>query len=276
MSWEEVWEVLKNWLLNTGIRLVISIIVLFVSFKLINFLSRRTLKRIEKRSAAKTKNFDKTIANTFAYAIRIALKVLIILAIVAYLGFDVSAITAVIASTGVGVGLAINGALSNLAGGILLLVTRPFKEDDYISANGFDGTVEHIRLCHTVIRTPDNKVVYLPNGTLSSSTVTNYSVKDVRRVDMNFSIGYEADYEKAKRVIGEIFDKHELILKDPSPMVRVSEHGESSINLVARCWTKNGDYWTVKFDVTEAVKTAFDENGISIPYPQLDVHMKND
>ena len=272
MTWEEVWTTIKTWLLSTGIKIVVALIVLFVSFKLIDFLAKRISMRIAKKSIEK--KIDKTIAHTVSYIIKIVCKVIVVMSLVAYLGIDVSGLVALIASTGLGIGLAINGALSNLAGGILLLVTRPFKEDDFITACGHDGTVESIRLCHTVIRTPDNKVVYLPNSSLSSGTIMNYSEKPIRRVDMTFSIDYSEDYEKAKTVISKVFDDHPLVLKDPAPMVRVSEHAESSINLVARCFVKNEDYWTVKFDVTEAVKTAFDQNGISIPFPQLDVHIK--
>ena len=274
MTWEEVWAVIKDWLLATGVKIVIALVVLVVSFKLINFFSKRTLKSIEKKSKAKGNHFDKTIANSLAYGVKIVLKILIVLCLIAYLGFNVSSLTAVIASTGVGVGLALNGALSNLAGGILLLVTRPFKEDDYISAGNFDGTVEHIRLCHTVLRTPDNKVVYIPNSTLSSGTVVNFSEKPVRRLDLNYSIDYGEDFGRAREIILKIFEEHELVLKDPAPMVRISEHAESAIVVLARCWVAKDDYWTVKFDMNERVKAAFDSNGVTIPFNQIDVHIK--
>lgn len=272
MTWEEVWTAIKTWILSTGIKIVVAIVILFVSFKLINFFAKRLSKRIAKKS--KEKKIDKTIANTVSYIIKIVCKVIVVMSVVAYLGIDVSGVTALIASTGVGIGLAINGALSNLAGGILLLVTRPFKEDDYVSACGHEGTVVHIRLCHTVIRTPDNKMVYIPNSSLSSGTVVNFTETPTRRLDMAFSIDYSEDYNKAKKIIADIFERHELVLKDPAPIVRVSEHAESSINLLARCFVLNENYWAVKFDVTEEVKTEFDKNGISIPFPQLDVHMK--
>lgn len=272
MTWEEVWTEIQQWLLQTGLKILIALVILFVSFKLIDFFAKKIGKSIEKRSAQK--KIDKTIANTVSYIVKIACKVIVVMSLVAYLGIDVSGLTALIASTGLGIGLAINGALANLAGGILILATRPFKEDDYISALGSDGTVEHIKLCHTVIRTPDNKTVYLPNSSLSSGTIVNYSEKPIRRVDMEFSIDYAEDYRKAESVILKIFDKHDLVLKDPAPVVRISDHADSAIKLVARCWVNNPDYWTVKFDVLEAVKSAFDENGISIPFPQLDVHMK--
>ena len=187
---------------------------------------------------------------------------------------DTSGLAAVLASLGVGAGLAINGTLSNFAGGILLLITRPFKVDDYIEAAGYSGTVEEIMIVNTKLRTPDNKVVFIPNGTLSTTSIVNYSAKDTRRHEFVFSISYKEDFEKAKAVIKQICTDHPLVLETPEPFVRVSKHNESSVDLTARVWVNKEDYWTVNFDVLEAVKKAFDENGIEIPYRQLDVHMK--
>lgn len=271
-SWADLWAIVRTWVLNTGIRLVIAIVVLIVSFSLINFISRRIVKKIEKKMEKKKAN--KTVVNTLAYAFKILFKTVIVISLIAYVGIDVSGITALIASTGVGIGLAINGALSNIAGGILLIITRPFSEDDFINANGVEGTVEQIKLCHTVLRTPDNKVVYVPNGTLSSGTITNYSVNDNRRLDVEFSIAYSADFDKTREVVLAICNSEKRILKDPAPQVNISEHAQSSLNLFARVWTNKNDYWPVKFDLLEKIKKALDENGIEIPFPQIDVHMK--
>lgn len=216
------------------------------------------------------------MTSTLMYVLRIVIKVLIVVCLVGYLGIDTSGLTALIASFGVCFGLAVNGAVSNIAGGVLILITRPFRIDDFIDAEGHSGTVEDIHITHTKIRTGDNKVIYIPNGTLSSGTVVNYSVKEVRRVDLTFSIAYNDDFEKAKAIIMDICQAHELILKDPAPFVRVSEHSASSINIVTRVWTKQADFWTVHFDLLESVKTAFDKNGIEIPFEQLDVHVKKD
>ena len=271
-SWADLWAIVRTWVLNTGIRLVIAIVVLIVSFSLINFISRRIVKKIEKKMEKKKAN--KTVVNTLAYAFKILFKTVIVISLIAYVGIDVSGITALIASTGVGIGLAIHGALSNIAGGILLIITRPFSEDDFINANGVEGTVEQIKLCHTVLRTPDNKVVYVPNGTLSSGTITNYSVNDNRRLDVEFSIAYSADFDKTREVVLAICNSEKRILKDPAPQVNISEHAQSSLNLFARVWTNKNDYWPVKFDLLEKIKKALDENGIEIPFPQIDVHMK--
>ena len=247
---------------------------MIVSFSIINWLSKKIAKRADKKVES-NKKIDKTIYRTLSYVAKVGLKVLVVIALIGYVGIDTSAITALIASLGVGVGLAINGTLSNLAGGILILITRPFKDDDYIDACGYSGTVEDIRICHTKLRTTDNKVIYLPNGKLSTSEIVNYSEKDLRRVDLTFSISYSDDFEKAKKVIEEVWNQNELILKDPAPSVRVSAQSASSIDLTAKVWCKNEDYWTVNFDMIEQVKTAFDQNGIQIPFNQLDVHIKN-
>lgn len=274
MDWQQVWQTVQNWLTTTGIKVVISIVIMIVSFSIINWLGKKIAKRADKKVES-NKKIDKTIYRTLSYVAKVGLKVLVVIALIGYVGIDTSAITALIASLGVGIGLAINGTLSNLAGGILILITRPFKDDDYIDACGYSGTVEDIRICHTKLRTTDNKVIYLPNGKLSTSEIVNYSEKDLRRVDLTFSISYSDDFEKAKKVIEEVWNQNELILKDPAPSVRVSAQSASSIDLTAKVWCKNEDYWTVNFDMLEQVKTAFDTNGIQIPFNQLDVHIKN-
>ncbi len=274
MDWQQIWATVQNWLTNTGIKVVIALVILVVSFSLINWLGKKIAKRGKKLE--ESKKVDKTIYKTLSYVTKIALKVLIVIALIGYLGIDTSGVTALIASLGVGVGLAVNGTLSNFAGGVLILITRPFRVDDYIAACDHEGTVEDILICYTKLRTTDNKVVYLPNGKLSTTEIVNYSEKDMRRVDIVYSISYSDDFEKAKSIIMEIAEKHELIVADPAPTVRMSAHSSSSIDLSAKFWCKNSDYWTVKFDMLETVKKAFDENGISIPFNQLDVHVKND
>lgn len=266
-------ETVLSWCLSTGIKIIISLIVLAISFRIINVVSRRLEKKF--RSSEK---HDKTIVKVLSYIGRVGAKAIVVICLIGYLGIDTSGLTALVTSLGVCAGLAVNGALSNLAGGVLIIFTRPFKLDDYIEVegSGVAGTVEDIQIVCTKLRTPDNKVVYVPNGTLSNSNIINYSEKATRRVDFVFSIAYENDFEKAKSIVIDICSSHELVLSDPAPMVRISEHGPSSINITARAWTNNNDYWTVKFDILEAVKRAFDDNGITIPYNQLDVHVKKD
>ena len=269
MLWDFAGDAL-HWIITSGIKAVLAIVAILISFKIINKVARAIEKRGDHPKA------DKTLMRTLAYILKIALKCLIGVVLIGWLGIDTSAITALIASFGVCIGLAVNGAVANIAGGVLLLVTRPFKVDDYIEAQGASGTVQDIHLTNTVIVTPDNKVVYLPNGALANGNIINYSVKDMRRVDLNFSIAYENNFEKAKGIIEGICLSHELVIKERGFTIRVSEHAQSAINITTKVWVKRADYWTVYFDLLEGVKSAFDKEGITIPYNQLDVHVKND
>lgn len=261
-----------SWCLDTGIKIIISLVILAVSFRVINVISRK----LEKRFQGNGKH-DKTIVKVLSYIGKVGAKILVVICLVGYLGIDTSGLTALVTSLGVCAGLAVNGALSNLAGGVLIIFTRPFKIDDYIEVEGCDvlGTVEDIQIVCTKLRTPDNKVIYVPNGTLSNSNIINYSEKPTRRVDFNFAISYDNDFEKAKALVMKVISTHSLALSDPEPMVRVAEYADSSVMITARVWVNNADYWTVRFDILEAVKKTFDENGITIPYNQLDVHISN-
>jgi small conductance mechanosensitive channel len=196
--------------------------------------------------------------------------------LIGYLGIDSCGITPRIASFSVCIGLAVNGALSNLAGGVLILLTRPFRVDDFIEAQGVSGTVADIHITSTKIVTGDNKVIYVPNGTLANGNIINYSEKDTRRVDLEFSISYSADSEKAKAIIADIFEKHELILKDPAPFIRLTQMADSSLNFTIRVGTESANYWAVTFDLNEGVVAELQKNGIEIPFPQLDVHVKKE
>lgn len=270
MDWQALLNSVVNWATTVGVKILIALVVLFISFKVINVVGRKIEKTAEK------KNADKTIMRTIAYIFKIGMKVIVTICLVGYVGIDTSALTALVASLGVCVGLAVNGALSNLAGGVLIILTRPFRIDDFIEAQGYSGTVEDIHITNTRLRTPDNKVVYIPNGALSSGSVVNYSLQSTRRVDEVFSISYAADFNKAKAILAELYENHPLVLKDPAIFIRMSEHAASSINITVRVWVNSADYWTVKFDMLEAVKERFDAEGIEIPFNQMDVHIKND
>jgi small conductance mechanosensitive channel len=271
MDWKSLLQSIVNWCTSAGLRLIIAIIVMVIAFKLINKLA----KVIEKRNDSK-KYMDKTIFRTLVSAGAFILKVLVALCLINYVGINTSGVTALIASLGVAAGLALNGALGNVAGGILLLVTRPFKVDDFVDINGTAGTVEEINLTATKVRTNDNVVVYVPNGTASTSTIKNYSEKQLRRVDHTFTIGYDNDLDKAKAVIEMVLNYNEKVLKDPAWQVRVIAHTERGLELVCRAWVEAADYWDVYFDLLEQVKMAFDENAIEIPYSQVNVHIKQD
>lgn len=259
-----------GWLTTSGVRLVLAVVVMLVSFKIINVIAGK----IER--TGDNGKLDKTLARTFAYIFRIFSKIITVICLVGYVGIDTSGIAALLVSVGAGVGLALNGALSNLSGGILIIVTRPFKVDDFIEAQGYTGTVEDIHITNTKVRTPDNKVIYIPNGPLSSGNIVNYSVKETRRVDIKIAIPYTENFERARAIILDVCRGNEYVLSDPEPLVRMTEHGTSSVNLIARVWVLNANYWSAYFDILEGVKCAFDREGIVIPYNQIDVHLKND
>ncbi len=271
IDWEQFWTNLVNWASDTGIKIIIALIILIVSFRLITVITRKTSKRLIEK-----KKMDKTLVSTLFYVLRIALKIVVLTCLIGYLGIDTSGLAALIAALGVGIGLAVNGALANLAGGVLILITRPFKIDDYVSAGGFEGTVEDIHIVYTKIRTNDNKVVYAPNGPLSSSTIINYSEKELRRVDLNFTIERKEDYKKAEEIILEITNAHEKVKKTPAAMSRILEHNINGTTLVLRAWCNNADYWDVFFDLQESIKKGLDDNGIIMPNNQVDVRVKND
>lgn len=264
-------DAIINKVVSVGIKVAIALAILFISFKLINLLAKKLEEKLHKKS-----KIDKTIFSTATYAIKILLKILVVVCLIGYLGIDTSGITALIASLGVGFGLAVNGALSNLAGGVLLLVTRPFKIDDYIEAEGVGGTVEDIRITFTRLRTPDNKVVYIPNGKLSADTIVNYSEKPTRRLDLTFSVAYGADLSLAMEIISRLIKENPLALADPEPDIKIANYADSAVEIIARPWVASNDYWQLKFELLEAIGREFRQAGIEIPYNQLDVHIKND
>ena len=270
MNWKEILDTVISWATHTGIKIIVAVIIWFVSFRIINRVSRRIQKKGD------SGKYDKTLTKTLAYIVKIGAKVIVLVCLVGYLGIDTSGITALLVSAGACIGLALNGALGNLAGGIIIIVTRPFKIDDFIEAQDVSGTVEDIHITCTKIRTPDNKVVYVPNGALSSGNIINYSEKETRRVDMVFNVAYTADTEKAQALIKGEIEKNELVLSDPEYFIGITEFADSSIDITARVWVKSSDYWTVKYALMSSVKRTFDDNGIEIPYNQLDVHIKND
>jgi small conductance mechanosensitive channel len=218
---------------------------------------------------------DETLARVGSQALRICLKIIILVCLVGYVGIETASITAVIASLGVGISLAVQGTLSNFAGGVIIIVMRPFKIGDFITSSGESGTVEDIKLFYTHIVTTDNRAVVIPNGTLANNVIVNASAKDTRRCDITVSAAYGSDIEKVKEVISKVCADNELIFKDPAPFVMLSKMGESSLDFVVRAWCKKEDYWTVNFYLLDSIKKAFDANGIEIPFNQLDVTIKN-
>jgi len=198
--------------------------------------------------------------------------VALIISIAGMVGIEMTSFVAILGAAGLAVGLAMQGTLQNFAGGVMILLFKPYKVGDFIDAAGHMGTVKEIQIFNTILNTPDNKIIIIPNGTLANSSMTNFSTMETRRVDFSFGIGYGDDFEKAKAIIQDIISKDERIHKDPKPFARVGELADSSVNITTRVWV-NADYWDVHFDMIENVKKRFDAEGISIPYPQMDVHL---
>ena len=266
---EALKETVAGWA-TTGAKVIVALIILLIAFKLINAVARKVEKKLLEAG-----KLDKTLVKALTNIVKIALKVIVVISLAGFLGIDTTGLAALGAALGVSAGLAVNGALSNFAGGALLLVTRPFKIGDYISAQGYEGVVEDIRIVNTKIVTVDNKVVYLPNGALSSGSILNFSEKDLRRVDHVFSVGGN-DPEKVKEIILKVCGECDKVLQDPAPFARESDYGAGNgVKVTLRAWAKTGDYWDVYFDLLEKINAAFDANGIVIPFNQLDVHVKN-
>lgn len=268
--WKNVLDKVLKWLASTGVKFVLGLIVTFCALKIVGAISKKIYKKLL------SKNADKTIAKVIFNILSKGLKFLIVIMFLGYIGIETASITALIASLGVGIGLATQGALSNLAGGILIIITRPFKIGDSITASGQSGTVEDIGIFYTQIVTADNVVILIPNGGLANGVVVNKSVKDTRRVDEVFSISYEADFLKAEAIIIDVCSRNDLIFKDPAPFCRISNHAASAIELTTRVWCKAEDYWDVHFYLLEEVKKALEMNNIEIPYNKLDVKLTKD
>ncbi len=268
MDFQSVLNYLVQLATSFGIKLLVAIVVLVVGAKLI-----KTVKKFIK-SSTKLDKLDVSLRSFLGNFSGIALYTLLFITLAMILGIPTTSFLTVLASLGVAIGLALQGALSNFAGGIMILLFKPFKVGDYIEAAGEAGTVAEISVVYTVILTLDNKRITVPNGTLTNSVIKNYSAEPLRRVDMTFNASYKNDVDEVKEVISVVVKSHSKVLKDPEPFIRLTKHSESGLEYTVRAWCKNEDYWTVYMDVMENVKKAFDYKGIEIPYPQLDVHIQ--
>ena len=253
------------------IKVVIALVIYFVGTRLIKFLLNLMSKAMAKADV------DAGVQSFLKSALKIVLNIVLVFIIITYFGIATTGLAALFASAGVTVGLALQGSLSNLAGGVLILILKPFKVGEYISACGEEGTVTGIEILCTKLLTVDNKVVIIPNGALANSNITNVSREEFRRVDLVCGVSYESDIKLVKNLLQNIGDRHELVLHDEEHPVTVfvNEFAASSIDFGFRVWCKNADYWTVKWAMMEEVKAAFDANKIEIPFNQIDVNMKN-
>lgn len=270
MDWKKIWEFVVQTVTSLGMKLLIGALILVVGIFVI-----KRLKKFFKYSK-KLAKVEQGIRTFLASFISIALYILLFITLASVVGIPVTSFLTVLASCGVAIGLALQGSLSNFAGGVMLLFFKPFKVGDYIEVSGEEGTVAEISVVYTVIMTNDNKRITLPNGALTNSVIKNYTAEDKRRVDLVFTTAYSCDIEKTKALIIDIANEHPLTIKEPEPFVRLSKHGDSSLEYTLRVWCKTGDYWSVHFDIIEKVKREFDANGIEIPFPQMDIHVRNE
>ena len=250
-----------------GLKLIAAIAVFVIGRWVTKMIVRGVQRAMEKAET------DPTLIGFIKNVTYGGLMALVIIAAAGQLGVQTTSFIAVLGAAGLAVGLALQGSLANFAAGVLMIIFRPFKAGDFIEASGVAGVVEEIQLFTTKLRTPDNKTVIIPNGQVTAGSITNYSAKDTRRIDMTFGIGYGDDIDKAKRIIREVLDADERILKDPEPTIGLVELGDSSVNFAVRPWVNSADYWNVYFDTHETMKKRFDAEGISIPFPQRDVHI---
>ncbi|WP_294379301.1 mechanosensitive ion channel family protein [uncultured Clostridium sp.] len=267
--YEQALEKFYEWLYTHGTKIVIGLLIIWIGFKIIEKIIGTFNKILEKR------NIDVTLASFLDGFIKISLKLLLIIMIMNYVGISTSGIITLIGSAGIAVGLALKESLANFAGGVIILFIRPYNVGDYIEGAGETGTIDKIGIFYTHMSTLDNKQVLIPNGVLANGIVTNYTAQKMRRIDHIISISYDQNIKSAKNVIYSVINKDELILHDPEPFVAVNELGESSVNLIVKVWTKTENYWTVYYNLLENIKTRFDEENISIPYPQMDIHLNH-
>ena len=270
-------EPILNWfsnnqelLMHYAIQFLIALVILFVGKLVAKFIRKTTQKILTK------KEFDKTVVSFLSSLIYGVLIVITFIVAISHLGFNTSSLVAIVGAAGLAIGLALQGSLSNFASGILLITFKPFKAGNFVEVAGTAGIVEEIHIFSTKLRTGDNKTVIIPNGAITSGTITNYSAKPTRRIDLIIGVSYEADLAKTKALLTDVVKAHELVLKDEPITVGVSELADSSVNFVVRPWVKTENYWPVYFDLMQNIKVELDNAGIEIPFPQLSVHVNQE
>lgn len=248
-------------------KVILALVVLLVGLWVIRRITNLITDRLQKAT------LEDSLRSFLIPLIRVTLQILLVITVASMLGAEMTSFIAIIGAAGLAIGLALQGSLANFAGGVLILILKPFIVGDYIEAAGFSGTVKEIQVFHTILNTPDNRKIIIPNANLSNSSTVNYSAYDTRRLDLEFGVGYEDNIDKVKEVLLKIATDHHLVMKVPAPMVVLGEHGDNSVVFFFRVWCAATDYWTLYFEFMEQVKLTFDKEGINIPYPQMDVHM---
>lgn len=267
---EQILDKLLNWAIEMGKDILAAVLIYIIGRFVIKQINKLLAKILERRK------LEISVQTFLRSLVSLILNLVLAFAIISKLGVETTSLAALLASAGVAVGMALSGNLSNFAGGLIILVFKPYKVGDYIETNDASGTVKEIQIFHTILTTLDNKIIYVPNGTLSSDAVTNYSRQVTRRAEWVFGVEYGEDYERVKAVLDRIIAADERILKSPAPFVGLDALSASSVDIKVRVWTKSSDYWDVYFDMNRIVYETFNKEGIGFPYPQLTVHQAKD
>lgn len=264
-------QLIWDWLQTNGLdfawKLAGAILVYIVGKFIVGMVGKSVTKLMNRSS------MDETVKKFLGQIVGVTLTIVLWIVVLSTLGFNPESLLVVLGGASLAVGLALKDNLSNLAGGVSMLILKPFKVGDFVDSGGVSGTVEEIKIFHTSLKTPTNERILVPNGAIASSTIKNFSAFETRRLDMVFGIGYDDDIDKAKSVLESIIKADARILADPAPAILLSELGDSSVNFTIRLWVNGSDFWPTRFDFIESVKKEFDKNNISIPYPQRDIHV---
>ena len=256
-------------LTSFGLKLIGAIIVLIAGFWVVSRIGKGLTALMEKR------DFDRSLRGFLKSVSVITLKVLVVITVLSMVGLQMTSFIAILGAAGLAIGMALSGTLQNFAGGVLLLILKPFKVGDFIEAQSFMGTVKDIQIFNTVLHSPDNRKIIIPNGGLATGAVINFSAQPTRRVQWVFGVAYGDDFQKAKQVLFSLLKADKRILDDPAPSVTLSELADSSVDITVRAWVNTSDFWSVFFDMNEKVYETFDKEGLNIPFPQMDVHLQN-
>lgn len=265
---ENITAFISQIIVSYGLRLIGAVIALVVGFWVVGRIKAGLVKLMEKRDV------EPSLRSFLRSFLSVALKILVIITVLSMVGVQMTSFIAMLGAAGLAIGLALQGTLQNVAGGVIILLFKPFKVGDFIEVQGFLGTVAEIQIFNTLLTTVDNKVVVIPNGGLATGSLTNYSKMDTRRVDWVFSISYGETYGKAEGVINGLIAADNRILQDPAPFVALSKLNTSSVDIVVRCWVNAQDYWPVFFDMNKNLYETFHQQGLVIPFPQMDVHIR--
>ena len=267
IDWAGLWEKAQTVGMDFGIKLVVAILIFYFGRVVARLITRGL------RNLMQAQDVDKILETFVCNLAYWTMMIFVIIATISQIGIQTTSLIAIMGAAGLAVGLALQGSLANFAAGVLIVLFRPYRVGDWVEAAGISGSVEQVQILTTMLKTGDNKIIIVPNGQIMSSIITNYSANNTRRVDLTIGVSYDADLDKVRSTIKSLVDADARIMKDPECLIAVAELADSSVNFTVRPWVDTADYWAVKFELTEAIKKRFDQDGISFPFPQQDVHL---